>query len=418
MAKPKILWMSQSPNVRTGYGIITREILERLYALDKYDILCQGWQEPLIKDNPKYPYQSVGSALVPYRLVGTGCDEKADSHEDRHGKKNFTELEEYFKPDIVVCFADIYFFQWICKHPARKNFHLAGYYPIDGIPIPPVFIDAIRNFDTPIAYSIFGQKATAEYIKVDPPMIYHGIDFPFWSADIPVSDRKEFKKQLFGDPDVFVFGMVARNQPRKNIPAFIESYMEHYKTHPKSRLLLHMSNVDSGWNIKQLLAEFRVNPDLVHITNTGVTPKNSISRENLRKIYATMDVHVNTATGEGFGIPTVESMACGLPNLITGYSTAPELVKNNNAGELIGIANFFVENGSHIRRAMISCRHLVQLMNKCAEDPAWVRKHGANARRAAVKFDWTNMIPQWEKLIDHMYIESQKAKDAVEYREI
>ena len=46
----------------------------------------------------------------------------------------------------------------------------------------------------------------------------------------------------------------------------------------------------------------------------------------MANLYNCMDVFVLPTAGEGFGIPTVEAMACGVPICVTNYTTGYELI--------------------------------------------------------------------------------------------
>ena len=46
-------------------------------------------------------------------------------------------------------------------------------------------------------------------------------------------------------------------------------------------------------------------------------------------LYNCMDAFILPTAGEGFGIPTLEAMSCGLPVAVTNYTTAWELIKED-----------------------------------------------------------------------------------------
>jgi len=62
------------------------------------------------------------------------------------------------------------------------------------------------------------------------------------------------------------------------------------------------------------------------------------------------DVYVNGTSGEGFGIPTIESMATGTPVIITDYTTGPEIIKDT--GWIIP-CNDYVVGEWNIKRGLI-----------------------------------------------------------------
>jgi glycosyltransferase involved in cell wall biosynthesis len=54
-----------------------------------------------------------------------------------------------------------------------------------------------------------------------------------------------------------------------------------------------------------------------------------ITEEQLCALYNAMDVHVLCSKREGFGMPIIESQACGIPNICHDFSSMTELVKGH-----------------------------------------------------------------------------------------
>jgi glycosyltransferase involved in cell wall biosynthesis len=46
----------------------------------------------------------------------------------------------------------------------------------------------------------------------------------------------------------------------------------------------------------------------------------------LAQLYTAADVLLAVSKGEGFGIPVIEALACGLPSIVSDFSAQPELV--------------------------------------------------------------------------------------------
>ncbi len=404
MAKTKILWCSQSISLDTGYGTVSREILMGLHNTGEFEVMHQAWEEPLAR-RPSYSYESQEAVRFPFKMFGVGAV-PGDPEDMRHGQKNFQALHDIYQPDITVILTDLFMVKWLLNMPHPPKTRLVLYFPVDGSPIPPEWVGVMRKADRLVTYSKFGETITNQMFKSGCDMIYHGVDYKFWSQPLPRPAIDNKKIQMFGDKDVFIWGMVARNNPRKNIPAFYEAFSAHSKNNPKSRLVMHCANIDYGWNMTQLAYEFKIK-DKVWLT-PNLNPAVGVPREELRLLYNTMDIHVNTATGEGFGIPIMESMAAGIPNLMTAYTTAHELIHSNDAGELIKVANFISEPITHIRRAYVDVSHLLSIMNRLCYDRPTLNRYGRNAKTAASRFDWSQIIPQWVGYLKKV-IEEKKA---------
>lgn len=57
---------------------------------------------------------------------------------------------------------------------------------------------------------------------------------------------------------------------------------------------------------------------------SGMRAFQGFKAEEMRFVYGIMDVHALTTSGEGFGIPTIEAMCCGVPVVATDYTTTDE----------------------------------------------------------------------------------------------
>ena len=96
-----------------------------------------------------------------------------------------------------------------------------------------------------------------------------------------------------------------------------------------AKLLLHMDWMDHmGWNIEYMtgpyvydIADYMMPPTMGNLEQ-GQHPDDAAMVD----IFNLMDIHALPTGGEGFGIPTVEAMACGKPNVICNYTTSYELI--------------------------------------------------------------------------------------------
>jgi glycosyltransferase involved in cell wall biosynthesis len=117
-------------------------------------------------------------------------------------------------------------------------------------------------------------------------------------------------------PGSFIVGNVNRNQPRKRLDLSIAYFAEWVKTRqiPDAFLYLHVAPTgDAGWDILQLSQYY-------NITNRVICIQPEIgfgdSEESLANTYRCFDVQINTGQGEGFGLTTIEGMACGIPQIV------------------------------------------------------------------------------------------------------
>jgi glycosyltransferase involved in cell wall biosynthesis len=110
-----------------------------------------------------------------------------------------------------------------------------------------------------------------------------------------------------------------------------------------------------GWRYEELLRQIN-NLDLegmVHFTGY-------VSQEDLPLVYNLSSLFVYPTLYEGFGLPALEAMACGVPVITTDVSSLPEivgvagiLVPVNNVEALYG-AMIAVLGDEDLRRKMIN----------------------------------------------------------------
>ena len=85
-----------------------------------------------------------------------------------------------------------------------------------------------------------------------------------------------------------------------------------------------------GWQFPEFAAQYGIEeylmPPLMGILDAAET----IDEQKMAELYNCMDVFVLPTGGEGFGIPTLEAMSCGVPVCVTNYTTAYELIKSKD----------------------------------------------------------------------------------------
>ena len=85
-----------------------------------------------------------------------------------------------------------------------------------------------------------------------------------------------------------------------------------------------------GWKFPAFAAQYGLEdyllPPLMGVLDLG----QALTEEDMVHLYNCMDAFVLPTAGEGFGIPTIEAMACGVPPLVTNYTTAWEIIREDD----------------------------------------------------------------------------------------
>lgn len=114
-------------------------------------------------------------------------------------------------------------------------------------------------------------------------------------------------------------------EPRKNITTLIKAFYELKKKNLEHKLVIAGKK---GWKYKEIFETIN-NLNLQNeVKFTGYVPD-----EDLPGLYNGADLFVYPSLYEGFGLPPLEAMACGIPVITSNTSSLPEVV--GNAGIMV-----------------------------------------------------------------------------------
>jgi glycosyltransferase involved in cell wall biosynthesis len=118
----------------------------------------------------------------------------------------------------------------------------------------------------------------------------------------------------------------------------------------------------------------------------------------MAQLYNAFDVLVNPSYGEGFGVPIVEAQACGVPVIVTDWTSMPELC---GAGWLVdGDPWYDASQG-----AFYKCPSIADIYERMAEAYETARdpKLGETAREFALDYDVDHVTKTyWEPVLEEL----------------
>jgi len=392
MKKKRILYHSDSPLSKTGFGTVSNHILKALVATGKYeiDVIGINHQVPWY-DQKQYPYKI-------YPASFGGDDLGLGLARDLLKTGGFDIYFAVNDPDVHLLLSDV-----IKTYQPQIGYKTLMYMPIDtDIPLP-VHKQAIELADYPVLYTReskdnlkrkFGTSINkATYIN-------HGCDTDTFK---PVSDkvRKAFRKQSFDcDDDTFLVVCVNRNQWRKDFARLMLGFLLFWKSHPKAKLYFHANPKDRGGDLLQqlfgicYLLELAPEDILGKVVLLGNDKTTTVSKKTLNMVYNSADLFVSTTQGEGWGLTTTEAMSAGVPVLISDNTTASTIVGKEERGYLIPCGtdyNLFVMpyGESELIRPIVD-------VNKLSEKLEYIYTHRQEAKKKAEKaLEWCRGL-NWE----------------------
>ena len=211
-----------------------------------------------------------------------------------------------------------------------------GYFPVDASGPHDKLVDILRvvmqGYDRVLGYSEWAEGIIRRTVgpALDVSQLPHGIDTSVFVPRNRIQARHGFgqrsgarnnrgKKagQYISIPDdVFLIGIVATNQIRKDWALGIAAAAEIAKDRPVM-LWIHIDVLEKHWSIPVLLLEYG-------FTEHAIVTQMDYTDEQMSWLYSACDVTLGIGIAEGFGFPIFESLACGTPCIHGHDGGAPE----------------------------------------------------------------------------------------------
>lgn len=390
--KKRLLWIGDAV-AHTGFARVTHSILDQLYK--KWDVYVLGVN---YKGDPHdYSYK-----IYPANLRG-----------DIYGVNRLPELLKTIQPDVVCIINDFWIVNdymsvlkdYVVKAQEYNTKHgneqvsipkLCAYMPVDGLNVRQEYAPALNDLNARIAYTEFGaeefRKAGVKgYIHVIP----HGLDTKVFN---PI-DRSIARQALTIPQDWYIVGLVGRSQPRKRIDLAIKYFAEWVKDKPDNvKFYYHGAIKDVGIDIPQLMKYYGIDNRLM-VTSTTMTSAVGIPVERLKYVYSTHDVHISTSAGEGMGLCQMESMACGIPQIVPEWSALAEWPQG--AVHYVPCTSTIVHPGGINTIGGLADEHLfIEALEKMYTNEQYRMQLGRRGLELMnqPKFNWTNIADQFDQV--------------------
>ena len=147
------------------------------------------------------------------------------------------------------------------------------------------------------------------------PVVPHGVDTRVFA---PVEGNGGAKYIAARAP---VIGSVGANSTRKRFDVLIETFRRIHIKSPGARLIVKTDRQKSigGYDLPGMLTTTRLS-DAVDVV------VGEMSEQEMANLYRSMDVYLHTAEWEGFCLPVLEAMSCGIPVVTTPIQGPTEIL--------------------------------------------------------------------------------------------
>lgn len=196
---------------------------------------------------------------------------------------------------------------------------------------------------------------------------------------------------------------------RKGIDILLRAYLKAFNKNDEVCLVVKDMGGESfyrGQNAEQMIEEIQKNPNAPEI----IYIKDYLNEEEIASLYRACNVFVSPYRGEGFSLPTLEAMACGLPVIVTeggateDFTISTFSVKIPSEKKSIGnrIGEYELTGEAYLLEPNED--DLVEILKRFYKSPNSFLSRGLIASAyARQNWNWRNSALKMFSLIDGLY---------------
>jgi len=345
--------------------------LARLECEDEFVVFAQAGKASLlgVADRPSFRISAVPDYSPAARLI---WEQSALPLFVRRHKIDVFHSLHYTRPlwlpcKSVVTFHDMTFFLFPHLHTRSKRL----FFPL-------VIRASGKLANALIAVSENTRQDAIRLVGIPPEKIFTallGVDRSF--GQIKDRERLSEIREKYSLPERFIL-YVGLVEPRKNLPVLIRAYRALLEVQRDFDLVVVGR---FGWMSEGILGEVAQLGLNERVRFAGYVP-----REDLPGVYNLSSLFVYPTRYEGFGLPALEAMACGVPVVTTDVSSMPEIV---------GDAGLLVEPDSE--------GALIDAMVEVLADPGLSATMAAKGLERAKQFTWERTASETLRVYQHVW---------------
>lgn len=381
MKKLKVLTLSDHPLSPSGVGTQTRYICEALLNSGKFEIISLGGA----MKHHNYDPVNVEPYGNEWRIIPV----------DGYGKQDMIRsIVRNERPDFVWIMTDPRFWDWLwaIENEIRPLCPIVYYHVWDNYPYPHFNKKFYESNDRIACIS----KVSHDIVKTVAPnvpstYIPHAVDSNYFQS-LDLKDRQELRKANLhpDDVDKFIIFWNNRNARRKQSGTLIwwfKEWLDQNNLHDKCQLIMHTDPKDPhGQDLHHIMDRLGLGEHREVLLSTQ-----KVSLDKMSTFYNLADVTINISDAEGFGLSTLESLACGTPIIVNKTGGLQEQVQRGKNKFGIGIeptskAVIGSQQVPYIYEDRISQKDFNRALNKMYRMPAVKRREmGINGQKHVMK---------------------------------
>ena len=394
--KIKVFIIADHPFAPSGVGTQTRYVIDTLIKTGKYKFICFGGA---VEHKDYTPQQIKGYeedwVVIPVKGYGTPDAVRSILVNER--------------PDILWFMTDPRFYEWLwqMENEIRPHLPMVYYHVWDNYPYPTFNKKYYESTDVIASIS----KVTYDIVNTVSPdvenhYVPHAVDTTIFKP-MPREEINIRKKEHFGEDQKFTFIWNNRNARRKmssSLMYWFNDFAEEVGP-DKVRLIMHTEPKDpNGPDLISILKNLKADDGRIVFSTQKVPP------EALAIMYNISDCTINISDAEGFGLGTLESLACGVPIIANMTGGLQEQVTNGKEWFGIGInpaskAIIGSQQVPYIYEDRISKEDFIAALKKMysmsLEDRTEMGQKGR--QHVLMNYNFENFKTTWIKLMDNIH---------------
>jgi glycosyltransferase involved in cell wall biosynthesis len=397
--KIKVLVLSDHPLSPSGVGTQTKYMIESCLATGRFSFICLGGAIKHMDYSPVKiePYKE-DFIIVPIDGYGT-----ADM---------IRSILKTHKPDMLWFMTDPRFFGWLweIENEVRSNIPMVYYHVWDNKPYPKFNKTWYDSNDWIFTIS----KVTDDIVKTVAPNVKstyfpHAVNNEIFKSLDKEQVNNFIDSNLPQIKDKFVFFWNNRNARRKQSGSLIFWFNDFLEKvgKDKATLIMHTNPKDGhGQDLNAIISELGLTNGEVIFSTEAVNPS------VLAMLYNRADCTINVSDAEGFGLSTLESLACGTPIIVNMTGGLQEQVTDGESWFGIGLepcskaiigsqdVPYIYEdrlNGEKVSAAML------EIFNMSEEERENLGKAGQE--HVSKNYNFTTLANKWPILLEEIHLE-------------